>query len=140
MNKGHLYGLTDSALDHRSFVFESRCGHIWRMFHIWLCFINFGGCSAHLAYLAHKSGHNQSSIYRWIKHHIHLGIMIFNPTTRRFTVRYATHFTTILIMVCVLIFYNKLLTFYVMFLKQFSPSDAFINDIKRLFFIGCVSL
>ena len=47
-----------SALDHRSLppVFESRCGHIGRLFHLRLRFITFGGRSAHLAYHAHKSG------------------------------------------------------------------------------------
>jgi len=37
-------------------VFESRRGHIWRVFHLWLCFITFGGRSAHLPYQVHKSG------------------------------------------------------------------------------------
>ena len=34
-----------SALDHRSLlpVFQSRLGHIWRLFHLWLHFINFAG-------------------------------------------------------------------------------------------------
>jgi len=47
-----------SVLDHRSLppVFESRSGHIWRLFHPWLRFIIFGGRSAHLAYHVHKSG------------------------------------------------------------------------------------
>ena len=31
-------------------------GHIWRLFHLWLCFITFGGRLAHLAYHVHKSG------------------------------------------------------------------------------------
>jgi len=30
--------------------------HIWRMFHLWLRFITFGGRSAYLAYHVHKSG------------------------------------------------------------------------------------
>jgi len=47
-----------SALDHRSLPseFESRRGHIWRLFHLSLPFVTFGGRSAHLAYLVHKSG------------------------------------------------------------------------------------
>ena len=47
-----------SVLDHRSLrrVFESWRGHIWRLFHIWLRLITFGGRSAHLAYHVHKSG------------------------------------------------------------------------------------
>ena len=54
--KRHLCCLTGSALDHRSLPpeFESQCGNIWRVFHLWLCFITFGAHSAHLAY--HKSG------------------------------------------------------------------------------------
>ena len=46
-----------SVLDYRSLppMFESQCGHIWRMFHLWLCFITFGGRSAHLAYHVHKN-------------------------------------------------------------------------------------
>ena len=47
-----------SVLDHTSLppVFESRHGHIWRMFHLWLRFTTFGGRSAHLAYHVHRSG------------------------------------------------------------------------------------
>ena len=37
-------------------VFESQLWHIWRVFHLWLRFITFGGRSAHLAYLVHISG------------------------------------------------------------------------------------
>jgi hypothetical protein len=45
------------VLDHRSLplVFESRRVHIWRLFRLWLRLIIFGGHSAHLAYLVHKS-------------------------------------------------------------------------------------
>ena len=45
-----------SVLDHRSLlpVFESRRGYIWRLFHLWLRFITFGGRSAHLVYHVHK--------------------------------------------------------------------------------------
>ena len=51
--------LSGSVLDHRSLPpeFESWCGHIRRLFHVWLCFNTFGGRSAHLAYHVHKSGH-----------------------------------------------------------------------------------
>ena len=47
-----------SVLDHRSLppVFESRRGHVWRLFHLWIRFITFGGRSAHLAYLVYKPG------------------------------------------------------------------------------------
>jgi len=49
---------SSSVLDHKSLppMFESRCGHIWNLFHIWLRFITFWGRSAHLAYHMHKSG------------------------------------------------------------------------------------
>jgi len=48
----HLHCLTGSVLDHRSLPpeFESRHGHIWRVFHLWICFITFGGRSDNLAY------------------------------------------------------------------------------------------
>ena len=57
-----------SALDHRSLapVFESRRGHIWRVFHLRLLFITFGGRSAHLAYHAHKS-----LWFRLVNKHLH---------------------------------------------------------------------
>ena len=47
-----------SVLDHRSLppVIKSRRGHIWRLFRLWLRLSTFGGRSAHLAYLVHKSG------------------------------------------------------------------------------------
>ena len=54
-----------SMLDYRSLppVFQFRRGHIWRLFHLWLRFITFGGRSAHLAYHVHKSGRKK------INHH-----------------------------------------------------------------------
>ena len=53
-----------SVLDHISLssVFESRHGHIWRLFHLRLRFISFGGRSVHLAYRVHKSGRKTSVI------------------------------------------------------------------------------
>ena len=61
-----------SVLDYRSPppVFESRRGHIWRLFRLSLRLITFGGRSAHLAYLVHKRGHKTSIIiiiiiYAW---------------------------------------------------------------------------
>ena len=53
-----------SVLDYRSLppVFESRGGHICRLFRLWLCIITSGGRSAHLAYLVHKSGCKTSII------------------------------------------------------------------------------
>ena len=64
----HLCGLVGSALEHGSLPpeFECLCGHIWRVFHLWFCFITFRGCSAHLAYHMHKSSHKTS-----INHHHH---------------------------------------------------------------------
>ena len=49
-----------SMLDHRSLppMFESRCEHTWRLFHLWLRFITFGGHLDPLAYHLHKSGCN----------------------------------------------------------------------------------
>jgi len=43
-------------------MFQSWREHIWRWFHLWLRLITFGGRSAHLAYLVHKSGHETSII------------------------------------------------------------------------------
>ena len=53
-----------SVLDHRSLphVFESRRGHIWRLFRLLLRLTTFGGRSAHLAYFVHKSGRKTSII------------------------------------------------------------------------------
>ena len=53
-----------SVLDHRSLppVFESRRGHIWRLFRLSLRLNIFGSRSAHLAYLVHKSGRKTSII------------------------------------------------------------------------------
>ena len=53
-----------SVLDHRSLppVFESRRGHIWRLFRLSLRLITFGCRSAHLAYHVHKSGRKTSII------------------------------------------------------------------------------
>ena len=51
-----------SVLDHGSLPPESRRGHIWRLFHLWLRSIIFRGRSAHLAYLVHKSGRKTSTI------------------------------------------------------------------------------
>jgi len=58
-----------SVLDHRLLppVFESQRGNIWRLFHLWLRFITFGGHSAQLAYHVHKSGRKTSIII--INHH-----------------------------------------------------------------------
>ena len=52
-------GLNGSVLGHRSLPpeFESRRGHIWMVFRLWLC-----GRSAYLAYHVHKAGHKISVI------------------------------------------------------------------------------
>jgi len=59
-----------SVLDHTSPppVFETRRGHIRRMFHLWLRFITFEGSSGHLAYHVHKSGPKTSIIIIIIIH------------------------------------------------------------------------
>ena len=53
-----------SVLDHRSLppVFESRREYFWRLFRLSLRLVTFGGSSAHLAYLVHKSGRKTSII------------------------------------------------------------------------------
>ena len=60
---GCLRGLT-VVLDHKSLppVFKSLRGHIWRLFHLWLRFVTFGGCSAQLPYHVHRSGHKTSTM------------------------------------------------------------------------------
>ena len=66
-----------SVLDHRSLppVFESRRGPIWTLFRLSLRLITFGGRSAHLAYLVHKSSRKTSIINH---HHHHLRPIINN--------------------------------------------------------------
>ena len=53
-----------SVLDHRSLppMFESRHGHIWKLFHLRLRLITVGGRSAHLANNVHKRGRKTSII------------------------------------------------------------------------------
>ena len=53
-----------SVLDRTSLppVFESRRGHNWRLFHLWLRLITFGRRSAHLVNPVHKSGRKTSII------------------------------------------------------------------------------
>ena len=68
---------SSSVLDHRSLPpgFESRSGHIWRLFHLWLRLIISGGRSAHLAYYVHKSGRKTSIIIiilTWLNIKLHL--------------------------------------------------------------------
>jgi len=59
-----MFSYSLCVLDHRSLppVFEYRRGHIWKLFHLWLRFITFGGRSVHLAYQVHKSGRKRSII------------------------------------------------------------------------------
>jgi len=63
---GHLRGFVGSALDHRSLPpeLESRRGHIWRVFKLWLRFINFRARSVYLAYHVYKRGRKTSIINR----------------------------------------------------------------------------
>ena len=67
---GRFRCIIGSALDHRSPPpeFESRLGHIWRLFHLILQFITFGSHLAHLAYLVHKIGCKTSIIIIIIIH------------------------------------------------------------------------
>jgi len=60
--QGHPLGLIGSELDHWSLPpeFEYWRGHIWKVFHLWLRFITFGGRSVHLAYDVHTSSHKTS--------------------------------------------------------------------------------
>jgi len=62
--RGAPTGSNGSMLDHISLppVFGSRRGHIWRLVHLWLRFITFGGRSVHLAYRVHKNGRKTSII------------------------------------------------------------------------------
>ena len=64
---------SSSVLDYRSLppMFKSRRGHIWRLFRLWLCLITFGGRSAHLAYLVHKSGRKTSINHQLIHSYIY---------------------------------------------------------------------
>ena len=52
--------LTGSIVGHRSIApgFKLQPGYIRRVFHVSLRLITIGSCSAHLAYLVHKSGCN----------------------------------------------------------------------------------
>ena len=75
-----LRDLVGSALDHRSLPpeFESRRGHTWRVFHLLLRFITFGGRLAHLAYHVHKSGRKTAIIIIIIwSEHLIKNILIF---------------------------------------------------------------
>ena len=61
-SQGPLCGLVGSALDHIRPGFESRRGHVWRVFDLWLRFITFRCLSAHSAYQVLKSGRKTSII------------------------------------------------------------------------------
>ena len=66
-----------SVLGHRLLppIFESRCEHTWRLFHLYLRFITFGGGSAHVACYVHKTGCKISIIISITSydHHIQTG-------------------------------------------------------------------
>jgi len=86
--------LVGSALDHRSLPseFESLRRDIWRVFHLWLRFITFGGRSAHLAYHVRKSGRktsiNQHTADDGNKRRIIGCVMLFS---RHYCIRYKRH-------------------------------------------------
>ena len=69
-----------SVLAHRSLppVFESRRGHIWRLFCLSLRLITFGSRSAHLAYIVHKSGHKTSIIIFCLKLSSEAAVIMLN--------------------------------------------------------------
>ena len=56
--QGCFHGLSFSVVGHRSIAtgFKPRPGYVRRVFHLSLRLVTFGGRSAHLAYLVHKSG------------------------------------------------------------------------------------
>jgi len=74
---------SSSVLDHRSL--RGR-GHIWRLFHLWLRFITFGGRSAHLVYHVHKSGRKTA-----IKYYL-TAILPDLIITRTTTITYPSHY------------------------------------------------
>ena len=61
---GGLHGLIGSAAGRRSLapVFKPRSSYIRRVFRLSLRLITFGGRSAHLAYLVHKSSRNRANV------------------------------------------------------------------------------
>jgi len=63
-----LHGLTGSTVGHRFIApaFKPRLGYVRRVFHLSFRLINFGGRSAHLAKLVHKSGHKTSTGFDYI--------------------------------------------------------------------------
>jgi len=76
-----------SVLDHRSLppVFESRRGHIWRLFHLLHHLITFGGHSAHLAYHVHNSSCKTSIIISTlVKHFIFTSFTMTSVKSLRF--------------------------------------------------------
>jgi len=78
---------SSSVLDHSSLppVFESQHGHIWRLFHLWLRFITFEGCLAHLAYLVHKVAvkHQSSEQVQsgWRNHEMNVSHELYSQQT-----------------------------------------------------------
>jgi len=63
---GCLCGLTGGMVNYARPLppkLKSRHGHIWRVFHLWLRFITFGGRLAHLAYHVHKRCSKTSFIF-----------------------------------------------------------------------------
>ena len=85
-HQGRFRALIGGALDHRwqPPEFESRRGHIWRAFHLWLRYITFGGRSAQLAYHVHKRFRKTSIII----------IIIINPGVTRSRVNKPFHSRT----------------------------------------------
>ena len=59
-------------------MFESRRGHIRRVFHLWLHFITFGGHSAHLACHMHKIGLKKKSSSSYLFTELHLPLLVLS--------------------------------------------------------------
>jgi len=58
-----ICNVTGSAFGRRYIApgFKPQSGYARRMFHLSLRLINFGGCSTHLTYFVHKSGHKTAT-------------------------------------------------------------------------------
>jgi len=63
-----LHGPTGSMVGHSSVApgFKPWLGYVRRLFNLSLWFITFGGCSAHLAYLVHRSTVKQQFLHFWL--------------------------------------------------------------------------
>ena len=60
---GYTHGLTGSAVGHIAIApgFKPWLSYARRVFHLPLQLISFGGCSAHLSYMVHRSSHKTTT-------------------------------------------------------------------------------